>query len=247
MIEFSYVTPGSPLIEEARRLFRDYQAELGVDLCFQGFEEELAGLPGKYALPKGALTLALVEGRPVACGAFRPWDETTCELKRFYVDPAHRGAGIAGQMLGKLLPQARKAGYTRAILDTLERLEPAIRFYERHGFARTDAYYENPEPDVVFMARSIRPAGSDALQPFLDMDGRLTKIPAGKNAAALTDEFLGFLIGQFELNTEYHEREVNAIVDAWHTFNDRALLRRMLVDRGDLRRNNDGTRYERAR
>jgi GNAT superfamily N-acetyltransferase len=243
MSELRFVPPGSPLVDTARRLFRDYADELGVDLCFQGFDQELEELPGKYTLPKGALLVALDSEQPVACAAFRPWDTDTCELKRFYVAPEHRGQGIAAELLMKLVVQARKAGYRRAILDSLERLGTALRFYERHGFERTEAYYDNPEPDVVFMARSIRPAGSDALQPFLDHDGRLNKLPAGKGATSLLDEFLERLVEQFERGRDYSEREVNAIIDSRHTFGDRAILRRSLIDRKDLERTPDTTRY----
>lgn len=243
MMELVYVTPGSAYVEHARRLFRDYEAELAIDLCFQGFEQELSELPGKYTLPKGALLLARDQGEAMRCAAFRPWDAETCELKRFYVAPPYRGQGVAADLLAKLLVQARKSGYSRAILDTLARLDPAMRFYERHGFARIEPYYENPEPDVVFMGRQIRPDAPLALQPFLDMDGRLTKLPEGKGATMLLDDFLERLATRFEPGREYTEREVNAVIDSWHTFGDRATLRRALVDRRDLERTSDGQRY----
>jgi len=137
-----------PLIVQ---LFRDYQTELDIDLCFQGFESEIEGLPGKYSAPQGGLLLALHDGIPAGCAAFRPLDGPCCELKRFYVDPQYRRHGLASQLLSQILNGARAAGYTEARLDTLDRLKAALAFYARHGFQEIPAYYENPMPDVIYM------------------------------------------------------------------------------------------------
>jgi GNAT superfamily N-acetyltransferase len=152
----TWVTDDSLHLDQARALFRTYAAELGVDLCFQGFEEELATLPGKYAPPNGGLLLAHNrQGAPLACAAFRPFEESICELKRFFVLPEARRLGLAGSLLGQILTAAKQAGYTRAYLDTLEVLQPAIAFYRKHGFHQIEAYYANPLPGVVYMARAL--------------------------------------------------------------------------------------------
>ncbi|RIJ97581.1 MAG: GNAT family N-acetyltransferase [Armatimonadetes bacterium] len=138
------------------KLFREYEAELGVDLCFQGFEEELSSLPGKYAEPRGAILLALEGEEPAGVVALRPLGETECEMKRLYVRPSFRGSG-AGRLLTEAIVEAAEAkGYDTMVLDTLERLQPAIRLYESLGFERCEAYYSNPEPDVVFMRLELR-------------------------------------------------------------------------------------------
>ena len=243
----TYVAPGSPLVDVARQLFMDYQKELDVDLCFQSFDEELANLPGKYTLPKGALLVATVDEIPVGCGAFRPLEGETCELKRFYVVPASRRGGLAHQMLAKLLMQARKSGYKNVVLDSLTRLQPALAFYRKYGFNEIPAYYENPEPDVVFMGRRIQSEAPKALQPYLDLDGRLERFPVGKGTEALMNLILDDMAKAFESGRDYSEREVNATLNELHTFRDPANLRRYLVDRGDLQRTNDGAKYWKAK
>ncbi len=138
-------------LDSVRKLFREYEAELGVDLCFQGFEEELSSLPGKYAEPRGAILLALEGEEPAGVVALRPLGETQCEMKRLYVRPAQRGIGTGRKLAQAIILVARGKGYGSMVLDTLERLQPAIRLYESLGFRRCEPYYSNPEPDVVFM------------------------------------------------------------------------------------------------
>ncbi|WKZ80732.1 MAG: GNAT family N-acetyltransferase [Fimbriimonadaceae bacterium] len=143
-------------IDLVRKLFREYEAELRVDLCFQGFEQELCSLPGKYAEPRGAILLALEGEEPAGVVALRPLGETECEMKRLYVRPAFRGHG-AGRLLAEAIVGAAKSkGYGAMALDTLERLQPAIRLYESLGFRRCEPYCSNPEPDVVFMKLELR-------------------------------------------------------------------------------------------
>jgi GNAT superfamily N-acetyltransferase len=152
-MRFHLVQPGEEeAIAHARTLFLDYQRELGLDLCFQGFAEELERLPGKYEAPKGRLYLCYADSLPIACAALRPLDEATAEVKRMYVHPEWRGEGIARNMLHLLLKAAEMEGYESVRLDSLRRLEPAVRLYRSFGFVEIAPYNENPEPDVIYMA-----------------------------------------------------------------------------------------------
>jgi ribosomal protein S18 acetylase RimI-like enzyme len=138
-------------IEEVRRLLREYEASLGVSLCFQGFERELAKLPGEYAPPGGRLLLALEAGQAVGCVALRRLDDETCEMKRLYLRPGSRGRG-AGRLLAlAIIDEARKLGCNKMRLDTLPSMREAIALYESLGFKRIEPYYCNPVPGAVFM------------------------------------------------------------------------------------------------
>ncbi len=132
-------------------LFREYEQFLQVDLCFQQFEAELAGLPGKYASPTGALMLAIQESEAVGCVAMRPLADRICEMKRLYVRPAYLGRGIGRQLALTVIERAREAGYTQMRLDTLEKLKPALGLYHSLGFRKCPAYYANPLPGVVYL------------------------------------------------------------------------------------------------
>jgi putative acetyltransferase len=152
---FVEVSEGDPRIAVARDLFIEYQRELGIDLCFQGFDEELANLPGKYGPPTGQLLLVYEEDRPIACGALRDLGDGICELKRIYVRPEARRRGLAREISERLVRFAQSSGYTMARLDTLKRLTGAIPLYEQLGFTITQPYNFNPEPDIVYMERKL--------------------------------------------------------------------------------------------
>jgi ribosomal protein S18 acetylase RimI-like enzyme len=138
-----------------RRLFVEYARSLNIDLCFQGFEQELAELPGRYAPPSGRLLLAL-EGEAVAgCVALRKIDDGICEMKRLYVRPAFRGMGAGRLLVTAVLEAARACGYRLMRLDTLGSMKEAQLLYESFGFIRTAPYYENPTAEVVFMELNL--------------------------------------------------------------------------------------------
>ena len=143
------------LIPTVRELFEEYSNELGIDLCFQGFSEELASLPGKYAPPKGGLVVVLDTETPIACGALRELEPDLAELKRIYVRPDHRGRGLGLAITLALMDRARTLGYQRVRLDTLRRLAPAVRLYSSLGFTEIEPYNFNPEPDIVYMERQL--------------------------------------------------------------------------------------------
>lgn len=147
---------GEPeLIEVARELFVEYQTELGLDLGFQGFQEELASLPGKYAGPKGALVLAMIEGEYAGCGALRDLGEGIAEIKRLYIRPAYRRRGMAKLISVALIERAKKLGYRRIRLDTLRRLAGAFELYESLQFQEIPPYNYNPEPDIVYLEMGL--------------------------------------------------------------------------------------------
>ena len=113
-------------IEIARQLFREYQEFLNVDLCFQGFEEELANLPGKYAFPQGSILLAMQDDIVLGCVAVRALKDKVCEMKRLYVLPQGQGKGIGRKLAEAVINKAKVLGYETMQLDTLERLNAAI-------------------------------------------------------------------------------------------------------------------------
>jgi ribosomal protein S18 acetylase RimI-like enzyme len=154
MIEIVRATAPSH-IRTIRDLFREYEAFLQVDLCFQRFEEELASLPGRYAPPQGALLLASAAGQAAGCVAMRPLDDGVCEMKRLYVRPSYLGQGIGKKLALSVIERAGEAGYARMRLDTLEKLKPALSLYTALGFQKCPPYYANPLADVVYMERLL--------------------------------------------------------------------------------------------
>ena len=143
------VSPSDPReLDEVRAIFREYADGLGVDLCFQNFEEELACLPGEYAQPRGALLLARIDGELAGCCALRPLDSAdysnAAEMKRLYVRKAFRGFGLGRQLAEAVLDAARQAGYACVLLDTLDDMEAARALYEDLGFEDIPPYYHNP-------------------------------------------------------------------------------------------------------
>ncbi len=155
-------------IAAARALFLEYAKWLNVDLCFQGFDKELATLPGAYAPPHGRLLLAVGPDGPMGCIALRPLDPSpeqgkdvqgeapgTGEVKRLYVRPELRGGGWGRRLADALLEEARLIGYRELKLDTLEWMTSARGLYASLGFAECAAYYRNPLPGVVYMARTL--------------------------------------------------------------------------------------------
>lgn len=143
------VTPSSPQeLEAVREIFREYAESLGVDLCFQNFEDELAQLPGEYAPPRGQLILAMVDGAVAGCCALRPLDGTdypnASEMKRLFVRKAFRGFGLGRELAEAILDAARQAGYGCVLLDTLDDMESARALYTDLGFEEIPPYYHNP-------------------------------------------------------------------------------------------------------
>lgn len=142
---------------EARELFQEYAAQLGVDLCFQGFAEELGQLASMYAPPSGCLLLARSAAGTIGCGAVRRFSADACEMKRLYLRPQARGTGLGRMLAEHLVSRAKALGYARMYLDTLFDMRPARELYSSLGFRRTTPYYENPLPGVVYMKLDLAP------------------------------------------------------------------------------------------
>ena len=142
-------------IADCRELFLEYQRGLGVSLCFQGFDAELAGLPGAYAPPRGRLVLAVAGDRPVGCVALRPLFHRDAEMTRLYVRPSHRGAGLGRKLALHAIGEARALGYEALKLDTLPQMLAAQRMYESLGFRETAPYNDNPVDGVRFLALDL--------------------------------------------------------------------------------------------
>jgi GNAT superfamily N-acetyltransferase len=143
------VTPNSAeQLAAARRIVREYGDSLEMDLSFQDFDEELRTLPGAYAPPGGQLLLAYVDTELAGCGALRGLPDVdyanACEMKRLYVRPAFRRFGIGRLLAQALLDEARRAGYSCLLLDTLDEMESARELYASLGFEEVPPYYFNP-------------------------------------------------------------------------------------------------------
>lgn len=143
-------------IEDARTIFREYEAWIDLDVCFQGFEAELAALPGKYAMPEGRLFLAYVDDRLAGCVAMRKLEDGICEMKRLFVRDDFRGMKIGISLIERIFSNAREIGYSKMRLDTFPpKMGKAVSLYASHGFVEIPPYYENPHSDVLFMELTL--------------------------------------------------------------------------------------------
>ena len=145
----------------AREMMLEYAAWLEFKLCFQGFDEELRTLPGKYAAPAGRLLLALWNGEPAGMGALRPLDHDgengVCEMKRLYVRPGFRGHSIGRALTERLIHEAVEIGYTSMRLDTVPgKMDAAIALYRELGFEEISPYYKTPVSGTLFMQLELR-------------------------------------------------------------------------------------------
>jgi ribosomal protein S18 acetylase RimI-like enzyme len=138
-----------------RELFTEYAASIGIDLAFQKFDEELAGLPGRYAPPSGELLLAALSGVWIGCIGMRQLSPTVAEMKRLYVRPQARGHGLGRKLAQEIMRVARSAGYRAIRLDTLESMEPATNLYSSLGFVEIEPYCDNPTPGARFFEAEL--------------------------------------------------------------------------------------------
>jgi putative acetyltransferase len=165
--DIQLLTPESAdALQATREIFREYAQSLGVDLCFQNFDAELASLPGDYAAPAGHLLLAWVGGQVAGCGAYRPFPDSdyadACEMKRLYVRPAFRRFGLGRLLAEALLDKAAETGYSTVLLDTLDDMEAARELYVTLGFQEIPPYYFNPIPGAHYLKADL----SDGLSRY---------------------------------------------------------------------------------
>jgi ribosomal protein S18 acetylase RimI-like enzyme len=142
-------------VEACRELFAEYQGALGVSLCFQDFDRELATLPGAYARPRGRLLLARVAGAPAACAALRPLGDRDAEMKRLYVRPAFRDMGLGRALAEIVIDEARALGYANVKLDTLPQMAGAQALYAALGFRDVAPYNDNPIAGTRFLGLAL--------------------------------------------------------------------------------------------
>jgi len=145
-------------VDAARVLFEEYARSLGFSLCFQGFDEELRTLPGKYAPPRGVILLARDdEGRALGCVALRPLDAERCEMKRLYVRLIARGRGLGRLLAAAIVDEARRIGYADIVLDTIDSMTEALALYRSLEFEATEPYTPNPLQGATYLRLDLRP------------------------------------------------------------------------------------------
>ena len=147
-------SPGD--IEQARELFLEYADSLGFSLCFQGFDKELAELPGMYSPPDGRLLLATVDDQAAGCAGLHKLESGVCEMKRLYVRPAFRGAGLGRRLATTTIAEARGIGYKKMRLDTIVgKMDRAIELYRQLGFREIEPYRPNPIQGALYMELTL--------------------------------------------------------------------------------------------
>lgn len=163
MVELCADLPGD--LPVMRELFEEYGRSLGIDLSFQGFDQELVSLPGKYAPPHGAVIIARSDGVPCGCVALRRIDERTCEMKRLYVRPGNRGLRIGAELVTRIIETAKARGYGAMRLDTLPSMTSAVSLYRSFGFQEIEPYIFNPIPGALFMEKRLQQTSAQPRSP----------------------------------------------------------------------------------
>ncbi|HWQ96942.1 MAG TPA: GNAT family N-acetyltransferase [Clostridia bacterium] len=149
------IIDGETRIDDVKTLFAEYAASLGIDLSYQNFGDEFAGLPGKYARPSGRLYLALVNGAPAGCVAMRKLDTARAEMKRLYVREGFRGAKVGLALTERIIADAREIGCRALVLDTLSTMHRAQALYRSLGFVEIEPYYDSPIHGTTYLSLTL--------------------------------------------------------------------------------------------
>lgn len=150
------IVDGTKHIDEIKALLVEYVQSLGRDLSFQNVANEYADLKIKYAEPNGRILCALADdGMVVGCVAFHKHSEKRCEMKRLYVKPEYRKHHVDRVLIEEILKLAKQDGYKEMVLDTIKPLESTIHLYKLYDFEETEAYYNNPMDDVIYMKKNL--------------------------------------------------------------------------------------------
>jgi putative acetyltransferase len=142
--------------EEVKKIFTEYQEYLNVDLCFQSFDFELNNLDTIYKTPKGTIILAKIIDKIAGCVALKPIEENNCEMKRLYVKPEFRNSGLGRKLIEAIIAFAKNANYEKMKLDTLTKLESAVKLYQQYGFVETKPYVYNPLEEVLYFEKTLK-------------------------------------------------------------------------------------------
>jgi GNAT superfamily N-acetyltransferase/catechol 2,3-dioxygenase-like lactoylglutathione lyase family enzyme len=186
-------------------LFREYAEQIGVDLCFEGFDDELEHLDRVYGRPRGVLWVAWAGRRPVGCVGLRPYSRADGEMKRLYVRTGFRGSGLGRRLVVALLARARALSYQAVRLDTLPTMQTAQTLYRSLGFRPIPPYKENPVPGAAYLRlplgrqhrRSVGREPDSALPRFVGLHHVQLSMPSGREADARA--FYGHLLGLPEI------------------------------------------------
>lgn len=144
------------LVATVRTLFHEYEGAIATDLEYQGFASEVAALPAPYAPPLGALFVAHVGRKAAGCIGLKPLDAPRVgEMKRLYVRPAYRGAGLGERLVVAVIEAAQNAGYRELRLDTLAGMASAQALYRRLGFSEIPPYNSAHLPGTLFYSRRL--------------------------------------------------------------------------------------------
>jgi ribosomal protein S18 acetylase RimI-like enzyme len=157
MIEIKTISSPGLEFQAVVEMFQEYRNELNENINFQDFGKELSNPLAKYGPPDGILLIALNNGTPAGCIALHALDSNeTCEMKRLFVRPAFRSCHLGKTLCDALIHEAKKLNYKTMVLDTLERLKPAISLYKSLGFSETEPYYNNPLAGVIYIKKDLR-------------------------------------------------------------------------------------------
>ena len=155
MIKIEIVSKQNEDLEIVIQLFNDYLKELNEDICFQNFEKEFKNPLIKYGDDQGVLLIARWNNIIIGCVAYTKLSNEICEMKRLYVRPTYRNLNAGKQLAMAIIEKAKKDGYQKMVLDTLEKLKPAVRLYQSLGFIKTNPYYLNPLQGVIYMEKNL--------------------------------------------------------------------------------------------